>query len=411
MKKKLFILCMTLFLVMGCSKKIENEQTIKIGAMYAFSGDKASIGNNIIRGIEFAIEMINEQGGVNNKKIEIIKGDTQGDPKRGRAVAEKLILQDKVKAILGCHQSTITAIVAQVCEHYKIPFLTAISTVDNLTTQNLDYLFRLCPTNTDYVEKEFIFMTELAQLKNIRMKNIALFVDNSNIGQELIRCAKLMAEKYNLNISMVIQYKGGSANLISEVLKLRNENIDAVLCESYVADAILFTKTLLEQNVHPPVILAKANGFSDPQFLKETNGISNGICSVVEYSADMPKCTSFSEKFTEKYGIDMNGHSAESFTAVWVLKTAFEEAKSTDGKKVKEAMEKLHIVEKFENGPKIILPYDEIFFGDELIDGVQHHHNNIPANVAIAQIQNGEWVTVWPFNNARSEVLYPAPLK
>ena len=87
----------------GCEKKSAEAQTIKIGAMYALSGDKAAIGNNIMRGVDFAVDMINAQGGVNGRKIEIVRGDTQGDPKVGRSVAERLVTQDKVNAILGCH--------------------------------------------------------------------------------------------------------------------------------------------------------------------------------------------------------------------------------------------------------------------------------------------------------------------
>ena len=49
----------------GCEKKSAEAQTIKIGAMYALSGDKAAIGNNIMRGVDFAVDMINAQGGVN----------------------------------------------------------------------------------------------------------------------------------------------------------------------------------------------------------------------------------------------------------------------------------------------------------------------------------------------------------
>ena len=107
----------------------------------------------------------------------------------------------------------------------------------------------------------------------------------------------------------------------------------------------------------------------------------------------------------------MNGHSAESFTAVWILKTAFEAAGSTDGTKVRDALVAMHIKDQFPNGPKIILPYNEIRFGDEIIDGKKHTHNNIPATVAIAQIQNGAWSTVWPFDVAAKDVQYPAPLK
>lgn len=63
-------------------------EPIKIGAMYALSGDLAAIGTNIMRGIDFAVEEINAAGGVNGRPIEIVRGDTQGDPKVGRSVAE-----------------------------------------------------------------------------------------------------------------------------------------------------------------------------------------------------------------------------------------------------------------------------------------------------------------------------------
>lgn len=404
-------LCAGALAFSGCKKKSEVTNTIKIGAMYALSGDKAAIGNNILRGIDFAVEMINEQGGVNGQRIEIVRGDTQGDPKVGRSVAERLVTQDKVHAILGCHQSTITAIAAQVCEQYKIPQLTAISTVDNLSSQGLEYFFRLCPTNTDYVEDQYMYLKDLEDKKGVPMKNIAIFADNSNIGQELIRCSRILAPRYGFNIIAEVQYSSGTTDLTSEVLKIRNAKPDAVLCESYIADAILFTKTLKEQNAHPPVIVAKANGFADPSFIPATPGISNGIASVVEFSADFPKGAEINAKFKAKYGVDMNGHSAESFTAVWVLKTAFEQAGTTDGTKVRDALANMHIIEQFPNGPKLILPYNEIQFGDEVIDGVKHHHNNIPATVAIAQIQDGQWATVWPFEEAATDVQYPAPLK
>ena len=166
----------------GCEKKSSEAQTIKIGAMYALSGDKAAIGNNIMRGVDFAVDMINAQGGVNGRKIEIVRGDTQGDPKVGRSVAERLVTQDKVNAILGCHQSTITAIAAQVCEQYKIPELTAISTVDNLSSQGLEYFFRMCPTHTDYVEDQYLYLKDLEDKKGVPMKNIQEWLGHSDFS-------------------------------------------------------------------------------------------------------------------------------------------------------------------------------------------------------------------------------------
>lgn len=384
---------------------------IKIGAMYALSGDKAAIGTNIMRGVDFAVQEINDAGGVNGRPIEIVRGDTQGDPKVARSVAERLVTQDKVSAIMGCHQSTLTEIVAKVCEQYKIPMITAISTVDSISADGLKYFFRLCPLNSVYVEDMFKFLQDSKQQTGKDVKTVSIFADNSNIGQEIIRCAEIYAPKYNIEIKKEIQYSGGAADLTSEVLALKEANADAVVCESYIADAMLFTKTLKEQNYQPSIVIGKANGFADPSYIPATQGISNGICTVVEYNPDMNKGVELNKKFKAVYDVDMNGHSAEAYTVVWLLKTAFEQAGTTDGTKVKDVLDSIDIKKSFPNGPDIILPYDEIKFEDYDVDGTSHLNDNTSSSVAVAQIQDGVYKTVWPFSYTDTKIAYPAPLK
>ncbi len=106
--------------------------------------------------------------------------------------------------------------------------------------------------------------------------------------------------------------------------------------------------------------------------------------------------------------IDMNGHSAEAYTAVWVFKTAMEQAESMSGEAVKDALKALDIQESFPDGGPIILPYDRICFEDHEIERTRHYNDNISASVAIAQIQNGGYKTVWPFEYAKEKIQYPA---
>lgn len=406
--------CFVLVLVMMFSVTAvanSTSDTIKIGAMYALSGDKAAIGNNILRGIDFAVEVINAAGGVNGKMIEIVRGDTQGDAKIAGSLAERLITQDHVNAIVGCHQSTLTDIVAQVCEGYQIPMITDISTVDNLTTNGYEFFFRMCPMNSLYVENMFMYLRDQAKQTGKEVKTISIFADNSNIGQEIIRCAKIYAPKYGMEIVATVEYQGGAADLTSEVLALKEAAADAVICESYIADATLLAKTLQEQNYQPPILVAKANGFTDPSFLQNTQGISNGVASVVEWNPDLTKGQELNARFKEVYKVDMNGHSAESFTAILLFKTAFEIAGSTDGVAVRDALLNIDIQGSFPNGPEIILPYDRIRFENNIFDGVQHYHNNVYASVAIAQVQDGQYKTVWPLEFAGEKIMYPAEYK
>ena len=121
-------------------------EPIKIGTIYAMSGGSAAIGTNILRGIDFAVAEINAAGGVDGRPLEVVRGDHAGDAATGRSEAERLITQEHVDVMMGCHMSVVTEVVAQVCQQYGVPMITAISTLDRLSNEehkDMDYFFRL----------------------------------------------------------------------------------------------------------------------------------------------------------------------------------------------------------------------------------------------------------------------------
>lgn len=368
---------------------------IRIGAVYALSGDSAAIGTNILRGIDYAVQEINKTGGVNGHPLEVVRADTRGDADRAASEAKRLIEEENVKAILGCHQSTATKAVFDVCRQEEIPALTAISTVDSLTEEENDYCFRLCPMNSLYFDEMFRYLSEQKKADGSPVATVAVFADQSLIGQEAIRDVNVIAPQYGMSVVAEITYPHGSFDLSQQVEQLKDAGADAVIAESYVSDAILFVKTLREENVWPGFLLAKANGFTDPSFL-EAGIDADGLTSAVEWNADMVKGSDLNQKFRTIFGVDMNGHSAESYTAVWVLKTALENAEDLTGPSIAAAMKALDIKGSFPNGPEIPLPYDEIRFDDVEVNGVKHYNENVCASIAIARIENGSYVTVWP---------------
>ena len=78
---------------------------------------------------------------------------------------------------------------------------------------------------------------------------------------------------------------------------------------------------------------------------------------------------------------------------------------------MKDALANLEINGEFPGGRKIVLPYDKIKFENYDLAGEPHYWDNTSASVAIAQIQDGEWKTVWPFDFADTKIAYPAPLQ
>lgn len=389
-------------------------EPIRIGTIYAMSGGSAAIGTNILRGIDFAVAEINAAGGVNGRPLEVVRGDHAGDAATGRSEAERLITQEKVDVMMGCHMSVVTEVVAQVCQQYRVPMITAISTLDRLSNEehkDMDYFFRLCPLNSVYVENMLMYLKDSAEQTGEEIKTVAIFTDRAAIGQELIRCVELFKDQYGIELVATVDYTSNATDLSAQVLALKQADPDAILCDSYIGDATLFIQTLKEQNYSPKMIVAKANGFTDPSFITNLGAISNGVASVVEFNPDLVNGVEINEEFKAQFGVDMNGHSAESYTVVWLFKTAIEAAGSTDGEAVKNALAELDIQGEFPGGRKIILPYDSIKFENYDLAGETHYRDNTSASVAIAQIQDGEWKTVWPFSFTETKIVYPAPLQ
>ncbi|WP_138420472.1 urea ABC transporter substrate-binding protein [Aquibacillus sediminis] len=89
----------------GSSASDGSEEKIKLGVLEDVSGDFSLVGVQKLHGTQLAVEEINENGGLLGKEVEIIAPDTQSDNTRYQEMARKLILDDKVDAIMGAYSS------------------------------------------------------------------------------------------------------------------------------------------------------------------------------------------------------------------------------------------------------------------------------------------------------------------
>src|SRR5690606_37756525 len=98
-------------------------------------------------GARIAADEINAKGGINGAKIELVIEDNKSNPTEAAAVAEKLIVRDKVPVMLGAWSSTYTLSVMPKLMEYKVPMVVETSGADKITTSGNPYIFRICPTN------------------------------------------------------------------------------------------------------------------------------------------------------------------------------------------------------------------------------------------------------------------------
>ncbi len=139
MRKKFVVASVIFFLFLLCfgyENQTQAAEPVKVGVILAMSGPLATMGENLRMAYDFALKEINESGGIKSlggAKVQFIYGDHQADPKVAASEVERLIMRDKVSAVLGTFPSSVSYTATEVAERYKTPFFEPVAVMDQIT--------------------------------------------------------------------------------------------------------------------------------------------------------------------------------------------------------------------------------------------------------------------------------------
>jgi branched-chain amino acid transport system substrate-binding protein len=398
--------------VSGCAR--EAEEPIRIGAIYPFTGSLATTGANLRNGVLFAMDIINNEhdlalplasskgiDSLNGAEIEILFGDSQASPSVGSSEVERLINKEKVVALVGCYQSAVTAEASQVAEEKGVPLLVPESAATSLTQRGLNWLFRTAPDDRTIVQNFYEFLQDTQETEGIELERLGIVYEDSLWGLEFGELVDLYAGEYGCQVVENISYSSDATDVRNEVERLQDAHPDVVMQASYVTDAILYMQTYKEIRFNSDAILADDAGFIEPEFLKTLGNDADYILVGARWSNDLaeakPLLGTVNEMFRERYGTDMDGNSARSFTGMLVLADAINRAGSTHPEAIREALLETDIP-----GDSLIMPWGGVKFDQET-------HQNTLAKGVICQIIDAEYCTVWPWHLATKELMWPMP--
>jgi len=233
-------------LMLITSRGFTQEDKILIGSSSALTGHAQFLGSEYLKGAKVFINKINEQGGINAKKIEIISLDDGYDPKRCAKNTVKLITEDKVFVLFNYVGTSTTIYVLPVISSHKIPLLGILSGALALREPFNPYLINI---RTSYQEEISQFLKHC--LEDLRLKKIAVFYQYDAFGMDGLKATEEFLSKNNLKIVEQVNYKRGTLNVEEAVTTLKNSGAEVVVMMGTYSPIAQFIKLCRKENFKP----------------------------------------------------------------------------------------------------------------------------------------------------------------
>ena len=396
----LFLVIAILFTVSA----IAETETVRVGALLPFSGGTAAMGAEFKAGMEMAVKNFNEAGGVKSMggaQIELVWGDSAGDPQTGVTEIERLITEENVVAMLGPYNSSVGASTAPIAEKYGVPYLLTNSNADSILEVDYKYVFRANHANSDAAKNMVDFCKDMSA-RGPEIKKAAIVADNSDWGVGMAECLKELCAENGIECNVCEIFETNASDMSSIVIKIKQDDPDIVFAMCYLSDAQLLTSTMSEYQVDA-TIFADGSGFVSSDYIEfageaaegllATNGWHVGLC---EYKGEV--ATQLNEQYKTEYsnGVDMNEFSASGWLNATIMCEVIENAGAADREAIREALANFNVDSS--DYALSLHAYEGIEFGQVR---TMYNQNKYSGKV-ITQVQDGQYVLVGPTTLVKS---------
>ncbi|RYX97540.1 MAG: ABC transporter substrate-binding protein [Bradyrhizobiaceae bacterium] len=361
---------------------------VNIGVIMPLSGANAQFGINSRNGIELVADEINAAGGIKalgGAKINLIIADATSTPTTAGTVAQRMISQNEVTAILGAFASSLTIAISEVTERRDIPLLT-MSFADQITGRGFKNIFQVVAKASALGKAQLDYTVAIAQAAGTKIDKIAIMYEDTAYGTAQAGGLRAAAKAANIELVMDDAYPLGITDTTPLINKLRASGAQAVFPVSYLNDSLLLIRTMRQQRITIPAI-GGAAGYVIPDFEKGLGEFAEGVLSIAPANYDLD--TGLTDRFRKRFGYFMVHEALEHAVALDVLVQAIEKAKSIKAEDVTMAL----------RGGKFTGGWTNAMTGGAVqFDSTGLNTASIPVMV---QWRKKELVTVWPKDVAK----------
>jgi branched-chain amino acid transport system substrate-binding protein len=314
-------------------------RVIKIGYSAPFTGPAAEFGTNGWRGISIALEEINARGVfIKGEKytVEVIRYDDRCEPTEGVAAVRKLILEDKVIAILGSHCSSVCLAIAPLCNQYKIPGLTIECAADAVTSPGFEYYFRMRPPLGIIAP-----LITPAIIDKLKPSKIGFLAINDDYGRSFVESFKKNFERYKVPTVVEQYFERGATDFYAYLTAIKAAKPDIVFYVGVTPEGALILKQARELGLIPEIKFIGSEEMGEYELVSLAGKEVVAGTYAITLWAPTPEIRELASKVKEKFNAPMHYAIVFGYDALHVLVKAIERAQSLDPVAIHDALKEL----------------------------------------------------------------------
>ena len=363
---------------------VAHAQPIKVGLTGPYTGGSASMGVSMRDGAKLAAAEINKAGGVMGRPLLLIERDEEAKNEVGVQVAQELINKEQVVATLGFINTGVALASQRFYQEAEIPVLNNVATGSLITQQFLppkekaNYVFRFSANDT--IQSAMIVDEAITRRG---FKAPAILADSTNYGQLGRADLEAALAKKGVKAVAVEKFNIGDTDMTAQLLRAKEANADVVLTYGIGPELAQIANGMAKLGWKRPMIGSWTLSMSSFIDTAGANGDGASMPETFIQIPNTPKRKAFIEAYQAAYKIDRMPSpvsAAQGYDSVYVLAAAIAQAKSTEGPKIRAALENLQT--KVEG---VVTTYDHPFTATD--------HETITANMPVfGVVKNGRVV-------------------
>jgi len=210
-----------------------SKTEIVVGSIQDLSGPIAGFGKQVRLGMMLRVDEINEQGGINGRKLKLLVEDSGYDPKKAVLAAQKLVNQDKIFIMIG-HIGTAQNNAAMPVQFEKnvinfFPITAAREMYEPF--HRLKYSFA-----ATYFDQVRTAMPKLVKEKGA--KKVCIMYQDDEFGLEVLRGGEAGLKTMGMEFAEKTSYKRGATDFSSQVARMKASGCDFVLLGTIIRETI-----------------------------------------------------------------------------------------------------------------------------------------------------------------------------